>query len=435
MGVLAENGGTLYRWDGDAIRYLAEQLSTSTGAVTQMLGGLRREGLVTSDGKRGSGTTTVRLTPAGIRRVAGPKGNIGGRSSTANVAFVSGLEVRPPAEPDPEPLAFVKAGDVQLAPWETMWRERIPVGVITVIAGRPGMGKSTLEAAIAAELSAEGRTGIVSNLEDDVEAVVAPRLIAAGADMNRVLLVRPEYAPRLPGELGKLERMVRETGATYVLLDPVAAHFSPPRTLDDRAVLARMMAFCRETRCSFIFVHHTTKSGSHAVDKIGGASGGMTGAARSVYVYGYNPADRDQRALACVKMNGQEPPPTLIIEYETVEVSAGGALVDAGRLRFVEESNATAEEVLERGSTDEDRDADCATWVTLFLAAGGDSLRLMGDVTSEGRKAGFADATLKRAAVELHCERGWVNLDGNRFWYWRLPKGHPLRKKDKGAGS
>ncbi len=329
-----------------------------------------------------------------------------------------------------EATQFVSASDLQATVWEVIWKDRFPAAALTVIAGQPGLGKSTLEASIAADLTNEGMTGIISNLEDDAEAVTLPRLLAAGAKMDRVLLVRTEVSPRLPEEFDRLAQLVHDTGARFAILDPIAAHFSPERRVHDRAILSKLMSLAREAPCAIIGIHHTTKVRNvnmSAIEAIGGPQGGLSGAARAVYLYGHDPKDEDRRALACVKLNGRDRPATLIVEHETVEVSAGELLLDAGHLRFIEETNADAEEVLTRGARNRNRDAECAEWLTLFLAKADGCSRQSKEVREQGMKVGFGWQTLLRAGVELKIEKGHIGGKGG-FWYWRLPDNHPMRK-------
>lgn len=405
--LLVAVGGRLTSEDGKVKETIADAIGSTPGSVAQMLRNLRIEGRVEVDATRGSGTTEVRL---------------------AGLAFAA------PSGPAPSVLA-IAASEMTASAWSILWRERIPRGAVSVVAGRPGAGKSTLEAAIAAELSNEGLVGIISNLEDDPEKVVLPRLLAAGADVSRVLLVRPHLSPRLPVQMESLAALVRESGASYVILDPIAAHFHPERRVHDRSALSDLMDLARETGCAIIGMHHTTKQGrrgsaattTSVIEAVGGPQGGLSGAARAVYIYGNDPSDEDRRALACVKMNGRDLPPALLIEHETVEVRSAEMLLEAGRLCFVGEANIDPGKVLGRGKNHYDRDAECAEWLTLYLADGDSFSRQSTEVRNDGREVGFGWQTILRAATELGIERVKISLDGDSFWSWRLPDGHPMR--------
>jgi hypothetical protein len=152
------------------------------------------------------------------------------------------------------------AAEIEQAALRLLWRDRLIIGAINLIAGQPGAGKSSLTALMAAEVSRKG-TVILSNCEDDPSSVTVPRLAAAGAILERVHVIPPDDAPAFPRELEGLEHVVRETGTKLVVIDPIGAHFSPERLAHDRTSLRRLAAVARRAQCAVVAVHHTTKMG------------------------------------------------------------------------------------------------------------------------------------------------------------------------------
>jgi len=91
--------------------------------------------------------------------------------------------------------------DVKAMPVEWLWRGRVPLGMVTVLEGDPGLGKSTVMLDLAARLSRgdvmpDGSPGpeaagvVILSAEDDPAHVIRPRLDAAGADVSRIAMVR-----------------------------------------------------------------------------------------------------------------------------------------------------------------------------------------------------------------------------------------------------
>jgi putative DNA primase/helicase len=321
-----------------------------------------------------------------------------------------------------ENFGAVTAAEIPQAALRTVWRDRLIVGALNLVAGQPGSGKSSLTALMAADLSRQGHTVIISNCEDDPSSVTVPRLSVAGAILERVHVIPPEDAPLFPHELEGLAYVVKATGTKAVFLDPIGAHFRPERLAHDRATLRRLAHVARESRCAIVAVHHTTKLG-----EVGGPNSGLLGTARAVYVYGYDPDDEDRRALSCEKINGVSAPPTLLFEHEVVEYNIGDTLIEAGKLRKVRQSNTRA--TRRRGRRDPERDAACHAWLSEFLAGGEDCARASTEVKAVGGDEGYAQATLQRAKVQLqveHCRVGGYGADGH--WTWRLPDEHPLRR-------
>src|SRR5579872_6305829 len=91
---------------------------------------------------------------------------------------------------------------------EWLWPKRIPIGKLSILDGDPGSGKSLICVEIGARLTRGEpmpgstvalRGGVVLlTAEDDLGDTVVPRLIAAGADLSRILV--PKFVPLGRGE-------------------------------------------------------------------------------------------------------------------------------------------------------------------------------------------------------------------------------------------
>jgi DNA-binding MarR family transcriptional regulator len=418
VDLLVANGGRLENRNGFVISDIARRLDTTTRSISQLVIALHKEKFVVkhTNGKR---TYYVEVTEKGRHLLQG-------RSMLGLGRAVAPMPSTTSVPAAPQPLA-IQASEIIPVKLRMLWRDRLPVGQVSVIAGKQGMGKSTLSVTIAAELSSAGLTVIMSNQEDDPAAVIRPRLDVAGANLDLVHIIPMERTPILPRDFDLLADLVRITEASCLLLDPVAGHYPSQARMHSRPEVSRLMRLARERQCAIVALHHTTKSMSlDAQGLIGGPSGGLSGAARAVYLYGYDQADQDRRALACVKVNGFETPPTLVVAHEVTEYSSNGHLLEAAYLRFVEESNSTATSVMRRGQVHYQRDAECHEWLCELLVEGGFQLPLS-EIREEGRKVGFGSSTLSRIFTELHLERGQITVGDDGFTVWRLPDDHPLR--------
>lgn len=318
-------------------------------------------------------------------------------------------------------IGGLPAADIPQVALRTIWRDRLIVGALNLICGQPGVGKSSLTALIAAELSRQGKTIILSNCEDDPGSVTVPRLSVAGAILERVHVIPPEDAPLFPREYEGLETVIKATQTACVVIDPIGAHFKPERRAHDRETLRQLASVARRTSCAIVAVHHTTKAG-----EVGGPNSGLRGTARAVYVYGFDPDDEDRRALSVDKINGVAEPPAILFDQEVVEYSIGDVILEAGKLRKVRQSNVRAS--TRRGRRDPERDAACHAWLSEYLATGDDCARSSKDVHTVGQAEGYSQTTLKRAKTDLQVEHsrvGGYGADGH--WTWRLPDDHPLR--------
>src|SRR5262245_18136862 len=159
-----------------------------------------------------------------------------------------------PNDPDPPPnerstrkadsIEMICMADVEPRQIDWLWHNWIAIGKVSVLAGDGGQGKSTILCDLAArettgQVWPDGTTGgepgevIILAAEDDVEDTLAPRLIAAGADMERVFNIRAVCTAdggrrsfNLQADLARLEeRIASRNGAVrLVILDPVSSY-------------------------------------------------------------------------------------------------------------------------------------------------------------------------------------------------------------------
>ena len=138
-------------------------------------------------------------------------------------------------------LECVRASDVEMRAIEWLWSNRMAVGKIAVIAGLPDEGKGQVLCYIASRVThglpwpiAEGRCPqgniIILSAEEDPHDSLVPRLKAAGADLERVhiikmVLSRDEKGQpnkrmfSLVADLEKLRRKIVEVGDVVAVYD------------------------------------------------------------------------------------------------------------------------------------------------------------------------------------------------------------------------
>src|SRR4051812_26921246 len=115
----------------------------------------------------------------------------------------------------------INAADIIAEPVDWLWPGRVPFGMVTVFAGMPGVGKSTILYDLAARTTRDGRTVLVVTAEDHLAAVVRPRLEAAGAVLPNVEVVTA--LPTLPDDVGSIAALITDHDAALVILDPLVA--------------------------------------------------------------------------------------------------------------------------------------------------------------------------------------------------------------------
>ncbi|MET3371805.1 hypothetical protein ABIC89_000846 [Variovorax boronicumulans] len=108
----------------------------------------------------------------------------------------------------PDGVVLTRASTVKVTPVRWLWQDWLAQGKVHLLAGAPGQGKTTIALAFAATVSAGGRWPdgrscppgdvLVWSGEDDPADTLAPRLMAMGANLERVHFVE---AARIDGEL------------------------------------------------------------------------------------------------------------------------------------------------------------------------------------------------------------------------------------------
>src|SRR5262249_13183277 len=137
--------------------------------------------------------------------------------------------------------------DIAPEPIEWLWPGRFAVGKLGIIAGFPDAGKSQITCNIVATVTTGGAwpgtkeradkgAAIILSAEDDAADTVRPRLEAAGADLNQVIvansIIRTEDSARVLNVSDDLQQLTQviETQRAYsrnvklLIVDPISAY-------------------------------------------------------------------------------------------------------------------------------------------------------------------------------------------------------------------
>jgi predicted ATP-dependent serine protease len=221
-------------------------------------------------------------------------------------------------------VTFIAASTVTPANVRWVWRGWVPLGMLTLLLGLPGRGKTTFAEQLAADTTCGRLSGnlytkpentLIVSYEDAIAETLVPRLIAAGADLDRVEFVACKDTGQvldLTRHLLEIERRVQERNAKLLVVDPLVAGFprqevNSHRDQDVRSVLAPLAAIASQQDLAVLATMHFSKSAVSALLGAGGSIG-FVGAARSILVFGADPRDEKgatgpKRVLAHAKCN------------------------------------------------------------------------------------------------------------------------------------
>lgn len=315
----------------------------------------------------------------------------------------------------------------------------VPVGALTVLAGDPGLGKTTWAMRLAARVSSAApnyRSGavIVVSAEDSPSTTLVPRLRAERADLDLAHFLKAETdgAPdglRLPDDVDELRRVIEETGAVLVIVDPLNAHLGAEinghRDQDIRRALAPLHRLCEDSGVSIVLVMHLNKSvGGSAIYRVGGSIGSM-GAARSGVLMTAHPESDDEdedtsalRVLSHVKCNVGPKGPGRVYRVEPVTLDADGHTVQTSRLAYVGVSDIDTDTLLDPPKPKRTSARDEAAQFLRDYLADRES-HMSADVKQAAEDAGISARTLKRAAQDLVLIEEQTTEQG-RQTVWKL---------------
>jgi AAA domain len=139
----------------------------------------------------------------------------------------------------------LRAIDVQPREVKTTFGGRIVLNDLNAAAGREKVGKGLYLARLAADLSNgiltdRAETVLYVSAEEQLETVQRPRLEAAEADLERVLLM-PMGTLGLPDAIPELVGILEEYGCSWWILDPINKHFSRNMDPDSKRDVAMVL--------------------------------------------------------------------------------------------------------------------------------------------------------------------------------------------------
>jgi hypothetical protein len=288
---------------------------------------------------------------------------------------------------------------------EWFWDGLVPYGMLALLAGDPGLGKSLLTIRLAAKASQEGISSILLSAEDHKGATIRPRLEAAKADLKLVHHVEVrregiEEGLRLPNDGVTLDGLVKETKARLVVVDPFAAHL--PESINSwsdqsvRLAMAPLQRTAERHGCAVVIVAHLNKGGGQNPLHRTGGSIGIPGAVRSALLLARDPDDPAgergrQRILAHIKCNVG--PISLSRACEVKESTSSGKTA-APTLEVKGPSLLSGWELLETGQEKGSPRQEAEGFLLELLAEG--SLR-SADLKAAAKRAGHSWRTIERA--------------------------------------
>lgn len=340
--------------------------------------------------------------------------------------------------------------------WEYDNEFWLPLRSLVLLGGREGVGKSTWTARLIAQVTngkmhgeylGKPKSVIIAAAEDSWEVTILPRLVAAGADLGRVIRVDAEtngqsYGLTLPTDVPAMEKLVRSDDVALIVLDPllgtVQGKLDTHKDSDVRQALAPISSLAHETRCTVIGLIHQNKNQSGDLLTRMMGSRAFAAVARAVLVCAEAPVEHEPSDVELLAAGQEDKPKTprsflfgqlknnlgprvdTSVRYE-IEGAVVGKDPDNGKpirtskikvtaygAREDVEETVMAKEKSQRDKTDKRRAPDgnamerCKTAIHLALLDGPKTSAELKKITSAD---GFSEATHRKAAGAMELNK------------------------------
>jgi hypothetical protein len=337
-------------------------------------------------------------------------------------------------------VELVRASSLTVTRPTYTWKPRWPNNGVTLLAGLEGLGKTVIAVDRMARLTRGqlegdryGRPGdvVYVGIEDDWESQALPRLIAAGADLDRVHFVRLKQGGifSVEADLGTLTKALASLDEiAAIVVDPLDAHLGEVdshRKSEVQRSIQHLAELSQLYRCGLLGIGHLNKNelSRDVLMRIIGSKG-FTTSARSVLAVGDHPTNDGEWLLVLRKSNfvDRRTVPALRYRIEGREIDHpedGGTIKTQGVAWLGEEADIDADSILMAPNLEERTERDeAAEWLTDLLADGRPCPYK--EVERLASEAGIARATLHRARplAKVVVERD-ANAQG-RPSTWRL---------------
>lgn len=339
------------------------------------------------------------------------------------------------------PLPVVRitcAADIKPEPIRWLWDGWLARGKFHIFAGQAGTGKTTIAIALAATVSIGGRfpdgtRAPVGNVliwsgEDSAQDTLVPRLLAAGANMERVHFIGDvqhgdeihsfDPATDIPAMFYAATRI---GDISLLIVDPVvnAVAGDSHKNGEVRRALQPLVDFGEKLGCAVLGISHFSK-GTGGKDPMERVTGSLAFAALARIVLAtakINDGGTTKHIFCRAKSN-------IGVDHGGFEYDLHQKEIDGHKGLFASYSawgqavEGTARELLAESKSDNDdgEGASAEQFLRDALAGGAMSQK---EIEADCRGAGFSLSTMKRAKKRIGIVSKKDGMKG--VWFWSLP--------------
>lgn len=351
-------------------------------------------------------------------------------------------------------LSIIRGSDIKIANLKYVWKYVLARGIHTVLAGEGGFSKSQVTYSIAAACTKGGKlpdgekapkgTVVILNAEDSTDTMFGPRLIAAGADMNKIVKVQAvitsadEKARKfsLQNDLEALKELCEDIGdVVLIIIDPASSYMGG--TLDSRQnaqvrnVLDPISTLAEQLNVAVWSVSHYNKgTAAKAINRVIDSTA-FVNAPRAVWGVFADPDDMENENRLFVQLKTNIAPPNIPgRSYKSKMKVVGndpddGKPIEAPYVQWGERTMMTGDQIVAEENQKTSPRTDEAVAFLREQIEGKDPPPFVDDVEQAARANGIAPSTLKTAKRKLGVNAMPPNEAGGP-WRWSLPPARDL---------
>jgi putative DNA primase/helicase len=348
-----------------------------------------------------------------------------------------------PASANRSGLEVVCMADVRPSAIDWLWQNWIALGKVSVLAGDGGRGKSTILCDITARATTSdiwpdgaaacaAASVIILAAEDDVEDTLAPRLMAAGADLARVFVIRSVFDENrrrgfsLQADLERLEAEIQKhDNVKLVIIDPVSSYLGKVdshKNADVRSVLEPLGEMAARLRVAVICNNHFSKGGGSANSRVIG-SVAFVNQARAAFIVTPDENDETRMLLIPSKMNIAPIRHGLAYRIEGCLVPYDGTEIATSRIMYestpITISADQALAALDGASENRSEKSEAIDFLTDALSEGPVSAKNM---KRNAADAGISPKSLRSAREAMGVKPEKTGFGDEGGWVWSMPK-------------
>lgn len=359
---------------------------------------------------------------------------------SATKVDVLALPLMPQEKTVEQGVVLLKASELKPKPINWIWDGWVAGGKFHLLGGVAGTGKTTISLALASSITNGGRfpdnsrspcgNVVVWTGEDDISDTLTPRLMAMGANLDRVHFVQGVLSedgeqPFNPStDMPSLQQAIAKIGDVRLLIiDPIVSvvRGDSHKNAEVRKDLTPLIHMAESMGFAIIGITHFSKgtSGREPIERITGSLA-FGAVARVVLVASKSKGEDGDDIRIFLRAKSNIGADNGGFEYSLEQATTEGG-IETSRVLWGNAIEGSARELL--GSAEDDSDggsmSECMRFLSSILSDGELSAT---EVKKDCIGAGYSISTMNRAKKNLGIEAKKIGIGKGSCWVWAIPK-------------